>query len=36
MLTLLNNKSPQDRKILPIDIYTGAMAVGLFDLELFC
>jgi hypothetical protein len=33
MVTLLRRHVPLDRKILPIDIYSGAMAVGLYDLE---
>lgn len=33
MVTLLRRHVPLDRKILPIDIYFGAMAVGLYDLE---
>lgn len=36
MVTLLRRHVPLDRKILPIDIYFGAMAVGLYDLEQFC
>jgi len=36
MITLLKNTVAVDRKILPIDIYAGAMAVGLFDLDKFC
>jgi hypothetical protein len=36
MVTLLKRLVPLDRKILPIDIYSGAMAVGLYDLDHFC
>lgn len=36
MVTLLNKQKVLDRKILPINIYAGAMYAGLFDLHVFC
>jgi len=36
MVTLFLKEESIDRKVLPIDIYSATMALGLFDLEQFC